>query len=150
MFLLWLTVWLNLVSRSESGFPGTGTAHPAACTERVAGLMRSVLCTEDLGGWERLRLSWFCCLVEEACPGPLALITRGVTLPVCVSRLFGLMLKDLGFLSCYLLFKLKNFYLKFFLFRVEPVAHRSSQARGHIGAAATSHSHSNTGSEPHL
>ena len=38
------------------------------------------------------------------------------------------------------------------LFRAEPAAYRSSQARGGIGAAVASlcHSHSNTGSELHL
>ena len=38
------------------------------------------------------------------------------------------------------------------LSRAEPVAHASSQARGHIGAIAAglSHNHSNEGSRPHL
>ena len=42
--------------------------------------------------------------------------------------------------------------LLFCLFRATPVAYGSSQARGRIGAAATSlhHSHSNAGSEQHL
>ena len=40
----------------------------------------------------------------------------------------------------------------FHLFRAAPVAYGGSQDRGEIGAAAASlhHSHSNTGSEPHL
>ena len=40
----------------------------------------------------------------------------------------------------------------FVLLRAAPVAHRSSQARGQIRATAASlpHSHSNTGSKPHL
>jgi len=40
----------------------------------------------------------------------------------------------------------------FLLFRATPAAYGSSQARGRIRAAAPSlrHSHSNTGSEPHL
>ena len=39
-----------------------------------------------------------------------------------------------------------------FCLRAAPVAYGSSQARARIGAAAASlcHSHSNTGSEPHL
>jgi len=43
-------------------------------------------------------------------------------------------------------------YLFFCLFRAAPVAYRRSQSRGWIGAAAASlhHSHSNTGSKPHL
>ena len=40
----------------------------------------------------------------------------------------------------------------FFLFRAAPEAYGGSQARGQMGATAASlrHSHSNTGSEPHL
>ena len=40
----------------------------------------------------------------------------------------------------------------FFLFTAASVAYGSSQARGHLGAAAADlcHSHSNTGSESHL
>ena len=43
-------------------------------------------------------------------------------------------------------------FLFFLLFRAAPTAHGSSQARGPIGAVATSlrHSHSNMGSEPRL
>ena len=43
-------------------------------------------------------------------------------------------------------------HIHFFLFRAAPAACGSSQARGQIWAAAASlhHSHSNTGSEPHL
>ena len=39
-----------------------------------------------------------------------------------------------------------------FIFRATPAAYGSSQARGRIGAVAASlhHSHSNSGSEPHL
>ena len=42
--------------------------------------------------------------------------------------------------------------LCFAFFRAEPEAYGSFQARGQIGATAASlyHSHSNTGSEPHL
>ena len=36
------------------------------------------------------------------------------------------------------------------LFRATPVAYGGFQARGLIGAIAAGHSHSNTGSEPHL
>ena len=44
------------------------------------------------------------------------------------------------------------FFLSFCLFRVAPGAYGGSQARGPIGAVATSlhHSHSNVGSEPRL
>ena len=44
------------------------------------------------------------------------------------------------------------FIYLFLLFRAAPAAYGGSQARGRIGAAAASlcHSHSNTGSEPHL
>ena len=44
-----------------------------------------------------------------------------------------------------------SFSLSFF-FRAAPAAHGGSQARGQIGATAASlhHSHSSTGSEPHL
>ena len=40
----------------------------------------------------------------------------------------------------------------FYFFRTAPTAHGGPQARGQIGAVATGlrHSHSNTGSEPHL
>ena len=43
-------------------------------------------------------------------------------------------------------------YKCFFFKMAIPVAYRSSQARGQIGAVAVGlyHSHSNTGSEPHL
>ena len=43
-------------------------------------------------------------------------------------------------------------YLSFSLFRATPAAYGVSQARGQIGAGATSlhHSHSNDRSEPHL
>ena len=42
--------------------------------------------------------------------------------------------------------------LFFFFFRVAPVSHGDSQARGQIGAATAGlhHSHSNSGSESHL
>ena len=58
------------------------------------------------------------------------------------------------FLSSFLFF-LPSFlpsFLSFLLFRVPPAAYGSSQARGQIGAVTTGlhHSHSNTGSEPHL
>ena len=50
-----------------------------------------------------------------------------------------------------------NYFLSFFvvvfcLFRAAPSAYGGSQARGPIGAVAIGlhHSHSNTGSEPHL
>ena len=42
------------------------------------------------------------------------------------------------------------FVFVFCLFRAAPVAYGGSQARGWIGAVATSLCHSNTGSEPHL
>ena len=45
------------------------------------------------------------------------------------------------------------FFFFFFLpFRATPVAYESSQAKGQIEATAAGlyHSHSNTGSEPHL
>ena len=44
------------------------------------------------------------------------------------------------------------FIFCFLLFRAAPVAYGVSQARGQIGATAAGlhHSHSNTGSEPHL
>ena len=44
------------------------------------------------------------------------------------------------------------FFLLILLFRTVPVAYGSSQARGHIRAAAAGlyHSHSNMGSKPHL
>jgi len=44
------------------------------------------------------------------------------------------------------------FLFLFLLFRAIPEAYGSSQARGQIGAAAAglNHSHSHTGSEPHL
>ena len=43
-------------------------------------------------------------------------------------------------------------FIYFCLFRAAPTAYQGSQARGPIGAVATGlhHSHSNTGSEPHL
>ena len=58
-------------------------------------------------------------------------------------------------LSCLFVFKVEIFPPFFFLisfFRTAPMAYGSSQARGRIGAAAASlhHSHSDTGSKPHL
>ena len=46
----------------------------------------------------------------------------------------------------------QDFFVCFLLFRAEPEAYESSQARGRIGTTAASlhRSHSNTGSEPHL
>ena len=43
-------------------------------------------------------------------------------------------------------------FFSFLLFRTAPAASGSSQARGRIGATAAGlrHSHSNSGSEPHL
>ena len=45
-----------------------------------------------------------------------------------------------------------NFFFFLFFLRAAPVAYGSSQARGRIGAAAAGlcHSHSKTGSKPHL
>ena len=50
------------------------------------------------------------------------------------------------------MYTLFYFYFMFCLFRATPVAYGGSQARGRIGAVAAClhHSHSNTGSEPHL
>ena len=60
-------------------------------------------------------------------------------------------------LKCFKILLLFNSELKIFilffvfcLFRAAPVAYGGSQARGWIGAVATSLCHSNTGSEPHL
>ena len=45
-----------------------------------------------------------------------------------------------------------SFFFSFFFFRAIPVAHGGSQARGQMGATASSldHSHSNVESQPHL
>ena len=57
-------------------------------------------------------------------------------------------------ISTYLSYNCKfdTFFFVFCLFRAAPVAHGGSQARGLIGAIATSlhYSHSNTRSKPHL
>ena len=54
--------------------------------------------------------------------------------------------------TCMLAINMWLHFSFFCLFRVASAAHRGSQARGLIGAAAASlcHSHSNAKSEPHL
>ena len=66
----------------------------------------------------------------------------------------SLVTEDIEYLfMCLLATAISPFCKIFFcLFRATPAAYGSAQARGQIGAAAASlhHSHSNTGSQPHL
>ena len=100
----------------------------------------------------RIEIPWILPSLEDIFPRsstPLALVCQPPPLQHSTSS------KNDFFKECsphihFLLPPVLPSFFFFFFFRITPGAYGSSQARGRIGTAADSHSHSNTRSKPHL